>query len=114
MIIKSENNNSIILASLHKSIHIFHINIFFIKNSKDPGKSARIVQTIKDDERRALTLTSLTREIDWLQGISLSLPRILGRSGVLAELQPVLSDREHEALEKSAALLRNAVTEIGY
>ncbi len=74
---------------------------------------SRIVQTIKDDERRVLTLSSLTQEIDWLKELSLSLPRVLGREGLIAELQPTLSDSEQTALEKSSEILREAVREIG-
>lgn len=74
---------------------------------------SRIVQTIKDDEGRVLTLSSLTQGIEWIKGISLSLPRVLGREGLIAELQPALSDNEQTALEKSSEILREAIRDIG-
>ena len=52
------------------------------------------------------------REI--LKDISLSLPRVLGAGGVLAELQPNLSSDESAALNKSAAVLKDAARQLGY
>jgi L-lactate dehydrogenase len=75
---------------------------------------AKIVQAVRDDERRALTVSSLTREVEGVNEISLSLPRLIGRQGVLVELCPSLSDEEHAALQKSAVLLKKAAAELGY
>ena len=70
---------------------------------------AHIVQAVRDDERRVLTVSSLTTEVDRLRGISISLPRLVGRAGVLAELCPTLSAGERRALEASADVIREAV-----
>ena len=75
---------------------------------------ARIVQTIRDDEGRVLTLSSFTQDIGAFKGISLSLPRLLGGKGVLAELRPNISGDEQTALEKSAAILHDATSRLGY
>ncbi len=75
---------------------------------------ARIVQTIRDDEGRILTLSSVTQDIDAFKGISLSLPRLLGGKGVLAELRPNLSGNEQTALEKSGGILHDAASQLGY
>jgi L-lactate dehydrogenase len=68
----------------------------------------QIVQAVRDDERRVLTLSGLTTEIQGLQGVTLSLPRLLGAKGLLGELRPALAEREREDLEKSAEILADA------
>jgi len=75
---------------------------------------AQIVKTIHNDQRRVLTVSSVTRNVKGFKGISLSLPRLVGAKGVLAELKPSLSSDELSALEKSAELLKTAAGEIGY
>jgi L-lactate dehydrogenase len=75
---------------------------------------ARIVHSISDDDRRVLTVSSLTREIHTFSGVSLSLPRLVGKQGVVAELQPSLSRVEQSDLEKSAGILQNAASRLGF
>lgn len=69
---------------------------------------AQITQAISDDERRVFTVSSLVERIEELKGISLSLPRIIGKEGVLKEIRPTLSEDEHSALQLSADVLKNA------
>ena len=59
---------------------------------------ARIAKAVRDDERAVFTLSTLTDEIDGVDDVSLSLPRVLGAEGVLASLPPALSDTERAAL----------------
>ena len=73
---------------------------------------AQIVQAIRDDERRVLTVSSLTTEIGACIGICLSLPRVVGLKGVLTELQPDLSSEEHLVLQKSAEVLKEAAVSL--
>ncbi|MBI5582184.1 MAG: L-lactate dehydrogenase [Deltaproteobacteria bacterium] len=75
---------------------------------------AKIVQAVRDDERRALTVSSLTGEVEGVTDIALSMPRLIGRKGVLIELCPSLSAAEHEALGRSARILKEAAEELGY
>jgi L-lactate dehydrogenase len=77
------------------------------------GGLARIVRAIRDDERTVLTLSSLSMNVEGVDEVSLSLPRILGGKGLEAELRPVLSDEEHGALRKSAEILREAASQLG-
>ena len=77
------------------------------------GGLARIVRAIRDDERTALTLSSLSMDVEGVDEVSLSLPRILGGKGIEAQLRPALSDEEHEALRKSAGILREAASQLG-
>lgn len=74
---------------------------------------ARIVRAIHADESAVLTLSSLITDIDGLEGVSLSLPRVLGANGIQTTLNPVLSDEEQAALRRSAAILKNAADELG-
>ncbi len=73
---------------------------------------AHIIQAIRDDERRILTVSGLTREVAEFEGTCLSLPRLIGADGVLAELRPDLSEPEDMSLRSSAAILRDAVSEL--
>jgi L-lactate dehydrogenase len=75
---------------------------------------AKIVQAVRDDERRVLTVSSLSPEVEGVTDIALSLPRVIGRQGVLTELRPILSPEEQKALRTSAGLLKAAVEELGY
>ena len=74
---------------------------------------ARIVRAIHADESAVLTLSSLITDIKGLEGVSLSLPRVLGANGIQTTLNPVLSDEEQAALRRSAAILKNAADELG-
>ena len=69
---------------------------------------ARIVRAIRDDERTVLTLSSMSMDVEGMDEVSLSLPRVLGAGGIGAELRPVLSVEEHGALRKSAEILQEA------
>jgi L-lactate dehydrogenase len=75
---------------------------------------ARIVRAIRDDERAVLTLSGPGDGEPGLEGVSLSLPRVLGSGGVTATLHPVLSQEEGLALRKSAETIREAAKEIGH
>ncbi len=73
---------------------------------------ARMVKAIRDDEGTVLTLASLTSGINELEGVSLSLPRVLGAKGIMATLSPSLSEKESGLLKKSADILRQAAAEL--
>jgi L-lactate dehydrogenase len=69
---------------------------------------AQIVQAIRDDERRVLTVSSLTTDVEAFKGICLSLPRVVGLKGIQTELQPDLLVAENLELQKSADILKEA------
>ncbi len=75
---------------------------------------ARIVRAIRDDERAVLTVSIVTHDYEGIDGVSLSLPRVVGAKGVLETLHPSLSKDEDAALHKSAGILREAASEVGY
>jgi L-lactate dehydrogenase len=73
---------------------------------------AQIVQAIRDDARRVLTISNLTTSVEAFKGICLSLPRVVGSKGILTELRPELSSEEHLALQKSAEILKEAAVSL--
>lgn len=73
---------------------------------------AHIIQAIRDNGRRILTVSGLTRDVTEFAGTCLSLPRLVGADGIMAEFRPDLSDAEDEDLRNSAVILRKAVDEL--
>jgi len=69
---------------------------------------ARIVQAIRDDQRAVLTVSVLTDEVAGIADVTLSLPRVVGASGVTATLMPDLTAAETLALRRSAEVLKEA------
>jgi L-lactate dehydrogenase len=70
--------------------------------------SARIAEMVLRDERSAIPIGSYQREF----GVTLSLPSIVGRDGVMAILPPDLSSDERAGLQKSAENLRKALERV--
>ncbi len=75
---------------------------------------ARLVRAILNDERAMLTVSALNEEVEGVPQVALSLPRIVGRQGITATLPVRLGKEEREALRKSAEILKQSATEIGY
>jgi len=70
--------------------------------------SARIAEMVLRDERSAIPIGSYQREF----GVTLSLPSVVGRGGVVAILSPDLSTEERDGLRKSAENLRTALERV--
>ena len=75
---------------------------------------ARMLRAIRDDERVVLTLSTLNPEVEGVEEVALSLPRVLGKGGILTTLYPDLSEDERRALRRSAEILKQAAVELGY
>lgn len=73
----------------------------------------QIVRAVRDDARRVLTVSGICAAPEACRGISLSLPRVVGAGGILAELRPDLSPAEDRALLQSAGALREATASLG-
>lgn len=73
---------------------------------------ARIVDIILHDQRSVLTVCAPVSEIEDVPDVTLALPRLIGGAGLLATLPLVLSDAEHIALQRSAAVLREAIASL--
>jgi L-lactate dehydrogenase len=68
--------------------------------------AARIVQAVLRDERVVVPIGSYNDKY----GVTLSMPSVVGRTGVVRILEPLMSDDERQALALSAATLRKAVS----
>lgn len=69
---------------------------------------ARLADVILGNERAVLTVSTVTPEVEGVKDVALSLPRIVGRSGVITALDPVMDDDERAALRRSAEILAEA------
>jgi L-lactate dehydrogenase len=70
--------------------------------------SARIAEVVLRDERSAIPIGSYQREF----GVTLSLPSIVGSTGVVATLPTELSPEERNGLHNSAQNLRKALERV--
>jgi L-lactate dehydrogenase len=70
--------------------------------------SARIAEMILRDEGAVIPIGSLQKQF----GVTLSLPSVVGRGGVIEVLQPELSDEERAALQKSAKTMKEALERV--
>ena len=70
--------------------------------------TARIVEALLRDEHAVMPVGSFNPTY----GTTLSLPSVLGRTGVTRILEPQMSEDERQALERSAARLREAVARL--
>jgi L-lactate dehydrogenase len=73
---------------------------------------SRIVRAIRGDERAVLTVSMRTTDVTGCEGVSLSLPRVVGQPGAVMTLRPILAAEETEAIRESARMLRGAVAEL--
>jgi L-lactate dehydrogenase len=67
--------------------------------------TARVAEIVLRDERAVIPVGSYNAEY----GITLSLPSVVGRSGVSEVVWPELSDEERQGVEASAERLKNVV-----
>ncbi|WHZ34781.1 L-lactate dehydrogenase [Sagittula sp. MA-2] len=72
---------------------------------------ARLVSAIGSDEQVVLTVSTLS-DVAGVRRVACSLPRVVGREGVTAELMPDISRQENAALEASAMLLKDTFDQL--
>jgi L-lactate dehydrogenase len=70
--------------------------------------SARIAEMVLNDEHAVIPIGSLQKR----SGVTLSLPSVVGRRGVIEVLEPEMSDEERQGLEKSAQILHAALASL--
>jgi L-lactate dehydrogenase len=70
--------------------------------------SVRIAEIVSGDEHAAIPIGTYQRAF----GVTLSLPSIVGRHGIVSVLEPELNDEERAGLEKSAQTLRAALERV--
>jgi L-lactate dehydrogenase len=71
--------------------------------------AVRIAEMIGNDERAVIPIGSYQKEF----GVTLSLPSVIGRGGLIEVLPPQMSDEERAGLHNSAKILRAALDGIG-
>lgn len=75
---------------------------------------SRLAKAILQDEQAMLTVSILNEQVEGVQKVALSLPRIVGREGVVVTLKAELNEEERKALQRSAEILKQVVTQIGF
>ena len=74
--------------------------------------SVGLVGAIGADERSVHSVSMMTGEVEGVLDVPLSLPRVLGRGGVLGDLTPELDDGERTALKASAIMLKEILESV--
>ena len=74
---------------------------------------SRLVRAILRDERSVMTVAIINEEVGGIREVALSLPRVIGREGVLLNVDPALDLEEVEALRRSATILKEAADALG-
>ncbi len=100
-----------VCAQLEKDVRYANITIIEGHDASQYGigiVSARIAEIVLRDERAVIPIGSYQRAM----GVTLSLPSIVGRVGVISVLQPDLAATERSGLEKSAESLRRALERV--
>jgi L-lactate dehydrogenase len=98
-------------AQLERDVRYANITIIEGHDASQYGigiVSARIAEMVLRDERAAIPIGSYQRAF----GVTLSLPSIVGRTGVMSVLPPELSAEERKGLDKSAASLKAALERV--
>jgi L-lactate dehydrogenase len=67
---------------------------------------ARIVKAIAQDQRDVLSVSIVTAKVADIEDVALSIPRVIGAGGVIADLFPDLDDGEYQSLNRSASILK--------
>ena len=73
------------------------------------GGLTRIIQSIRGNEDSVLTVSMVTENVDGVGPVAVSLPRVVGRGGVVRSLWPKLSEDERAALRRSAEVIKDAM-----
>jgi L-lactate dehydrogenase len=74
---------------------------------------ARIVDAVLHDQRSILTVCAPTPDVVGVKDVTVALPRLVGGSGVMATFPLPLSETEQMQLRASAAVIRQALDEVG-
>ncbi len=97
--------------TLEKDVRYANITIIEGHDASQYGigiVSARIAEMVLNDERAVIPIGSYQKNF----GVTLSLPSVVGRSGVIEVLEPDMSEDEREGLRKSAQALSKALERV--
>ena len=95
-------------TSLERDVRYANITIIEGNDASQYGigiVSARIAEIVVRDERAVIPIGSFNRKF----GVTLSLPSVIGRDGVIEVLDPDMSNEERLALERSVGGLKQAL-----
>jgi L-lactate dehydrogenase len=73
---------------------------------------SRIVQAIGRDENALFSVSARAENIEGVDNVTLSLPRIVGARGIRGVLLPHFDSQERAALQKSARILKEAAESV--
>ncbi len=73
---------------------------------------SRIVKAIAHDQRDVLSVSIVTGMVEGVSDVALSVPRVIGAAGVLADLFPELDREEQAALRRSAMRIKEATASL--
>ena len=73
---------------------------------------SRIVQAIRSDENAPLSVSARAENVEGVDAVTLSLPRIVGAGGIRGALLPHFDSAERAALRDSARILKQAAESV--
>lgn len=73
---------------------------------------ARLAESILSNEQAVMTVSIVTPEVAGVEDEALSIPRVVGRAGIVADLFPHLDPAEADALKRSAGIIKDAVKSV--
>lgn len=73
---------------------------------------ARIVKAIAHDQQDVLTVSCVTPDVTGVKDVALSIPRVIGANGIVADLMPDINASERDGLHQSATILKESVETI--
>jgi L-lactate dehydrogenase len=76
------------------------------------GAIAKIVEVILGDQRAILTVCTRLEDVCGIKNVTLSLPHLVGGSGILNSLQVPLTPEEQNQLEASAKTIKKAIHQL--
>lgn len=76
------------------------------------GGLSEIVKVVLDNRRSIMTVCTPMPEINGVPHVTVSLPHLVGGSGIIASFPPELNDHECERLKHSATTIKSAIDEL--
>ena len=96
---------------VEKEVRYANITIIEGHNASQYGigiVTVRIAEMVCNDERAVIPIGSFQKEF----GVTLSLPSVIGRGGVIEVFEPEMSEEERVGLQRSAEFLKSALSRI--
>ena len=75
---------------------------------------ARVARAIIDDEHALFSVSQVSAEVEGVSDVALSLPRIVGGPGIIANLMPDLDEGERAALRRSAGVISEYTSKLSF